>query len=95
MPVYFVCLWTLLVGDQLDAHFFYVIRLFQSSTCFEQTRARHQEVNCINTVSGTVTLKASEWSNFFFISPVTGLEWPRGFQKVKVPRFHDNGTGRW
>jgi hypothetical protein len=27
--------------------------------------------------------------------PVTGLEWPRGFQEVKVPRFHDNGTGRW
>jgi len=27
-------------------------------------------------------------------SPVTGLEWPRGFQEVKVPRFHDNGTGR-
>ena len=25
--------------------------------------------------------------------PVTGLEWPRGFQEVKVPRFHDNGTG--
>jgi len=29
------------------------------------------------------------------ISPVTGLEWPRGFQEVKVPRFHDNGTGWW
>jgi len=28
-------------------------------------------------------------------SPVTGLEWPRGFQEGKVPRFHDNGTGRW
>jgi len=28
-------------------------------------------------------------------SPVRGLEWPRGFQEVKVPRFHDNGTGRW
>ena len=28
-------------------------------------------------------------------SPVTGLEWPRGFQEVKVLRFHDNGTGRW
>jgi len=28
-------------------------------------------------------------------SPVTDLEWPRRFQKVKVPRFHDNGTGRW
>ena len=28
-------------------------------------------------------------------SPVTGLEWPRGFQEVKVPRLHDNGTGWW
>jgi len=27
--------------------------------------------------------------------PVTGLEWPRVFQEVKVPRFHDNGTGWW
>jgi len=25
----------------------------------------------------------------------TGLEWPRGFQEVKVPIFHDNSTGRW
>jgi hypothetical protein len=28
-------------------------------------------------------------------SPVTGLEWPRGFQEVKVPTYHDNGTGWW
>jgi hypothetical protein len=28
-------------------------------------------------------------------SPVRDLEWPRGFQEVKVPRYHDNGTGRW
>ena len=28
-------------------------------------------------------------------SPVTGLERPRGFQQVKVPTFHDNGTGWW
>jgi hypothetical protein len=28
-------------------------------------------------------------------SPVTGLEWPRGFQEVKIPRFLDNGTGWW
>jgi hypothetical protein len=28
-------------------------------------------------------------------SLVTGLEWPRGFQEVKVPRLHDNGTGWW
>ena len=25
--------------------------------------------------------------------PFTGLEWPRGFQEVKAPRFRDNGTG--
>ena len=25
----------------------------------------------------------------------TGLEWPREFQEVKVPRFHDNGIGWW
>jgi len=29
------------------------------------------------------------------ISPVTGLDWPWGFQEVKVPRLHDNGTGWW
>jgi hypothetical protein len=29
------------------------------------------------------------------VSTVTGLEWPRGFQEVKVPRFHDNSTGWW
>jgi hypothetical protein len=28
-------------------------------------------------------------------STVTGLEWLRGFQEVKVPRLHDNGTGWW
>ena len=34
-----------LVNDQLDAQFFYfIIRLLQSSTCFEQRRAHHQEV---------------------------------------------------
>ena len=25
----------------------------------------------------------------------TGLEWPRGFQEVKVSRFHNNGTRWW
>ena len=39
---------------------------------------------CIRDTVATVT-----------ISPFTGLEWPRGFQEVKVPRFHDKGTGRW
>ena len=34
-----------LVNDQLDAQFFYfIIRLLQPSTCFEQRRAHHQDV---------------------------------------------------
>ena len=34
-----------LVNDQIDAQFFYfIIRLLQSSTCFEQRHAHHQEV---------------------------------------------------
>jgi hypothetical protein len=34
-----------LVNDQLDTKFFYfLIRLLQSSTCFEQRRAHHQEI---------------------------------------------------
>ena len=34
-----------LVNDQLDAQFFYfIIRLLESYTCFEQRRAHHQEV---------------------------------------------------
>ena len=34
-----------LVNDQLDGQFIYfIIRLLQSSTCFEQRRAHHQEV---------------------------------------------------
>ena len=34
-----------LVNDQLEAQFFYfIIRLLQFSTCFEQRRVHHQEV---------------------------------------------------
>jgi hypothetical protein len=33
--------------------------------------------------------------NEYKSSPITGLEWPRGFQEVKVLRLHDNGTGWW
>ena len=35
----------ILPNDQLDAQFLYfIIRLLHSSTCFEQSRADHQEV---------------------------------------------------
>ena len=54
----------LLVGDHLDAKFSYITLLFQSSTCFELTRAHLQEVNFINTASGIVTL----------------CKWPSGMQ---------------
>jgi len=30
-----------------------------------------------------------------YSSPVTGLEWPRVSQEVKVPKFHNNGTRWW
>ena len=47
----------ILVGDQFDAQLFFIILLFQPSTCFKQTRAHHQEVNCINTASGMATYR--------------------------------------
>ena len=28
-------------------------------------------------------------------NPITGLDRPRGFQEVKVPRIRDNGTELW
>jgi len=31
---------------------------------------------------------------FLISSPVTGPEWPREFQEVKVSGIHDNSTGR-
>jgi hypothetical protein len=43
LEVYQQILVIILVNDQLDAQFFYLICLFQSSTCFEQPSARHQE----------------------------------------------------
>jgi len=37
--------WLILANNQLDAQFLYlIISLLQSSTCFEQRRAHHQEV---------------------------------------------------
>jgi hypothetical protein len=41
-----------------------------------------------------------ERENVIFYKLVKGeakavLEWPRGFQEVKVPRFQDNSRGWW
>jgi len=59
----------LLVGNQLDAQFF-LIRLFESSTCFERLCAHPQEDNCMNTTSGIITLKISEWSKITKITRI-------------------------
>jgi len=43
----------LTVNDQLDAQFLsFIIRLLQSSTCFEQRRAHHQHLVSLLSVSG-------------------------------------------
>jgi len=31
--------------------------------------------------------------SYFTVENPLGQEWPRGFQEVKVPRFHDNSAG--
>jgi hypothetical protein len=58
-----------------------------------------REINImyINVKVLTQTKKEQEIKHWeiFFSNPVTGLDWPRGFQEVKVTRFHDNGTGWW
>jgi hypothetical protein len=45
-----------LVGNQIDTHFFSMICLFESSTCFEPLCAHPQEDNCINAASGIITV---------------------------------------
>ena len=52
---------------------------------------------CSGLLRHTVTKAALEGILLELAStfPVTGLEWPRGFQEVKVSRFHDNGAGWW
>jgi hypothetical protein len=52
-----------------------MICLLESSTCFEQPCAHHQEDNCINTTSGIITL----------------FQWPSGMQVKMKFDFHLDG----
>jgi hypothetical protein len=62
----------------------YCPNLFQSQTAITRISERHVKIfSCVVPSLCGVS------------SPVTVLEWPRGFQEVKVPRFHDNGAGWW
>ena len=56
--------------------------------CYSYTIIRERINLCLLKLQNNCNFKAK-------ISPVTGVEWPRGFQEVKVPGFHDNGTGWW
>jgi len=47
-----------------------MICLFESSTCFEQLCAHPQEDNWINTTSGIITLKISDWSKITKITRI-------------------------
>jgi len=47
-----------------------MIYFFESSACFEQLCAHPQEDNCIDTTSGIITLKISEWSKITKITRI-------------------------
>jgi hypothetical protein len=65
--------------------FFILVKFVKNVAVYSVTQ---DETSILWVVIGTVKkVKA--------VSTVTGLEWPRGFQEVKVPRFHDNSTGLW
>jgi hypothetical protein len=49
----------------------------------------------INLKINNKTYLLSYTGRFIMYSGITGLKWPRGFQEVKVPRLHDNGTEWW
>ena len=65
-------------------YFSFIHLLFQY---YQQISRRNSKIFNKQNYSCLILIKASR--------PVTGLEWPRGFLEVKVPRFRDNGTGWW
>jgi hypothetical protein len=50
-------------------------------------------IPAVNLYIRYMDIRINEWPGKGKSSPVKGLGWPRGFQEVKVPRFHDNCTG--
>ena len=64
--------------------------LHSKKTNFNRLHGRPVNHLCIPTYIHTLHTYIH---TYIHSSPVTGPEWPRGFQEVMVPRFHDNGTG--
>ena len=54
------------------------------------TCCRHRLESLLNSISLQLPSTSKTYS-----SPVKCLEWPRGFQEVKVPRLHDKNSGWW
>ena len=82
------------VSASLSSKNFALLHNFLLSTQYEIRQSKW---------SDTLKMK-SESAEYFYVfdvhvtvqsSPVRGLDRPRGFQEVKVPRFRDNGTGWW
>ena len=70
------------------------------AACFGLYLGHPQACNTIKTLRGhfltvsiLIMLKYTVYYSSGKSSPITGLGLPRGFQEVKVPTFHENGTG--
>ena len=70
----------------MDVYVIQIPKLQHSKTNRKNEQLKHPEY-----ITTFVTLKGKK----MYSSPVTVLKWPRGFHELKVPRFHDNGTGWW
>jgi len=62
-----------------------ILRIVLNNNSFSKINFVVTQVSGDDKIYGQVKVK----------QPLYSLEWPRGFQEVKVPRFHDNGTGWW
>jgi hypothetical protein len=62
-------------------------RMYNCSIENIQNCYTYSSLNCVQGNHTSLTASKS--------SPLKSLGWSREFQEVKVPRLHDNGTGRW
>jgi hypothetical protein len=70
----------ILANDQLDAQFFFLICLLQSSACFEQSRAHHQENQLYQYnfwymslyVSGRLVCRSASWPEYQTVTYTEG-----------------------
>ena len=60
-----------------------------------------QKRNILSKIFSITAYKAGNLLDYFLLNGLVNIqsryrsEVPRGFQEVKVPRLHDNGTGWW